>query len=266
VIPHLSRSDVSLGDGTYQEESESDNWYVDFDTDFIPDEGKVIARIPDYGTDSDVIVQYLETAIGVHENGGLSLDSLAKFNDSCDSTDTQCYETPPYCVSDNIGNTSSDCSPENMYSVLSAANFISFSGHGSTKGFWDNSRKYRKWYVDHFENVDLQTNHPVVNALTPCDAGTISDDDDEEDMNLSVEFMRAGASNYISKLGSEGVCNMMLNLFPDSYLELEYTIGSAFFDSIRYTLIEDSAYGSPSTNYVQSGYLLLYGDPTLLLK
>jgi hypothetical protein len=217
----------------------SDAWYVDFDNDQIVDEGFSISRLPDLSHNSSAIVEALQTAIELHNEGGFTLDNEVKFtmND---------YTTPPYGVCD-------DCDEMDAFFVLmSTSDYIVFAGHGSPTAIYSNAHVL-KFSIDYMNSINLQDYHPVIIAYFPCSAGGLY----PNSSTLSYEFIKAGAAAYLARTTTQGVPSNVATNFP-SDIAGGMRIGPALFQSMRQTVLE---FGD--TFKAAAGHICIYGDPTL---
>lgn len=244
----------------------TDAWYVDFDDDGIVDEGFVISRLPDLSTESSGIVAALETAIDVHESGGFGLSPEVRFStqcwlsppiglgDACDPDDASCglcRATPPYGVCDDCG------MREEMFDLISGSDYIVFMGHGSPESFSTNDR-VPIFRVENVEDVDLETNHPVITGYVSCNTGLLY----EDRPSFATEFMRAGAAAFVVRTTEQGTPNYFAAHFPDYIAgtgsQGTYRIGDALFELMRESVLRGG--DSEKTTAAQ---LCIYGDPTL---
>ncbi len=244
----------------------ADSWYVDFDEDGIADEGFVVSRLPDLSTGSSGIVSALQTAVEVHESGGYGLSPEVRFStqcwlpppiglgDACDEDDASCglcRATPPYGVCD-------DCSlQEETFGLISESDYIVFMGHGSPQSFSTNDH-VPIFRVENVEDVDLETNHPVITGYVSCNSGLLRGNE----MSFGTEFLRAGATAFVARTTEQGTPNYFAAAFPD-YIsgtgpQGTYRIGDALFELMRESVLR--AGGSQKTAAAQ---LCIYGDPTL---
>jgi hypothetical protein len=244
----------------------TDAWYVDFDDDRVVDEGFVVSRLADLSTDSSGIVAALETAIDLHESGGYGLSPEVRFSTQCwlsppiglgaacdpdDASCGLCRATPPYGVCD-------DCSMrEETFDLISGSDYIVFMGHGSPDSFSTNDRM-PIFRVENVEDVDLETNHPVITGYVSCNTGLLY----EDRPSFATEFMRAGAAAFVARNTEQGTPNYFAAHFTD-YIsgtgpQGTYRIGDALFELMRESVLR--AGGSEKTTAAQ---LCIYGDPTL---
>lgn len=247
----------------------TDAWYVDFDNDGIVDEGFVISRLADLSTESSGIAAALDTAIDLHESGGYGLSPEVRFStqcwlsppiglgDACDPDDASCglcRATPPYGVCD-------ECSMrEETFDLISESDYIVFMGHGSPESFSTNDR-VPIFRVENVEDVDLETNHPVITGYVSCNTGLLH----ENRMSFGTEFMRAGAAAFVARNTEQGTPSYFAAYFPDYIAgtgsQGTYRIGDALFELMRESVLR--AGGSEKTTAAQ---LCIYGDPTLKRK
>lgn len=244
----------------------TDAWYVDFDGDGIADEGFVAGRLPDLSTESSGIVAALETATFLHESGGYGLSPEVRFStqcwlsppiglgDACDEDDASCglcRATPPYGVCD-------DCDMrEETFGQISESDYIVFMGHGSPQSFSTNDH-VPIFRVENVEDVDLETNHPVITGYVSCNSGLLYRDRP----SFGTEFLRAGAAAFVARNTEQGTPSYFAAHFPD-YIsgtgpQGTYRIGDALFELMRESVLR--AGGSQKTAAAQ---LSIYGDPTL---
>jgi hypothetical protein len=244
----------------------TDAWYVDFDEDGIVDEGFVVSRLADLSTESSGIAAALETATDLHESGGFGLSPEVRFStqcwypppiglgDACDEGDATCglcRATPPYGVCD-------DCSRrEETFDLISESDYIVFMGHGSPESFSTNDH-VPIFRVENVEDVDLETNHPVITGYVSCNTGLLRGNR----MSFGTEFLRAGAAAFVARNTEQGTPSYFAAHFTD-YIsgtgpEGTYRIGDALFELMRESVLR--AGGSEKTTAAQ---LCIYGDPTL---
>jgi hypothetical protein len=244
----------------------TDAWYVDFDDDGIVDEGFVISRLPDLSTESSGIVAALETAIDLHESGGFGLSPEVRFSTQCwlsppiglgaacdpdDATCGLCRATPPYGVCD-------ECSlQEETFEQISESDYVVFMGHGSPESFSTNDR-VPIFRVENVEDVDLETNHPVITGYVSCNTGLLY----EVRPSFATEFMRAGAAAFVARNTEQGTPNYFAAHFSDYIAgtgsQGTYRIGDALFELMRESVLRGG--DSEKTTAAQ---LCIYGDPTL---
>lgn len=221
----------------------SDAWYIDFDNDQVVDEGLSIGRLPDLSYDSSAVVAGLQTAIELHNAGGYSLTNEAVFS-------MYGYTTPPYgaCCAER----------EAFFDLLETSDYINFAGHGSPELIESNTGSYRKISVADMEdeNLDLQSNHPVIVAYGPCSAGGIYLDG----ATLGFEFIKRGSAAYIARTSTEGIPASVDNSFPAA-IEGGTRIGPALFQAMRQAILDLG-----DTFKDNAGQINLYGDPTLKLR
>lgn len=266
VVPFATQVDVpNFPDDIVYATNRGDGGYIDFDYDYFPDENLVVARIPDYGTSSTNILSYFDTTIELHNLGGITFDTFADFDCYYDDEETDCYTTPPYCFVNNRWEEDDDCSADALFSLLSSSDRIRFVGHGSQRGIWSMVSGYIVWYSNQFDHVNLQTLHPFIDALHPCNSGELLSGDDDV---LAVEFIKAGASIYVANVEARGSPNYISDNYPEISMADGDSVGEAFFNDIRYTFIEDpsSSLSAFTENYSIPNQLILYGDPTLHLR
>jgi len=244
----------------------TDAWYVDFDDDGIVDEGFVISRLPDLSTESSGIVAALDSAIDVHESGGFGLSPEVRFStqcwlsppiglgDACDPGDASCglcRATPPYGVCDDCG------MREEMFDQISGSDYIVFMGHGSPESFSTNDR-VPIFRVENVEDVDLETNHPVITGYVSCNTGLLY----EDRPSFATEFMRAGAAAFVARTTEQGTPNYFAATFPDYIAgtgsQGTYRIGDALFELMRESVLR-AGDGEKTT----AAQLCIYGDPSL---
>jgi len=261
VVPMPVLDDVP--NGTYDPENptvdsvDGDNWYLDYNDDYLPDDGLVISRIADYGTGTTVILDYLDTAIKLHELGGITFDSpvLLQGESYCVG-DQNCYEYPPYCVDSDPA---CGCVEEFMYELLSSADLIRFSGHGSRFGFvFEGCTAFS---VNHIEEVELDTHNPLVIGYHSCDTGLIH----QNQQTNATEFLNSGASIFAGRTETLGIYQYFVDNFPERGLAEGQSVGRAFFDSLRETHESEPDFNS-EFGYAATNALILYGDPTLRLR
>jgi hypothetical protein len=268
IVPFATQINVpNVYDDVVYETNRGDGGYIDFDYDYIPDENLVIARIPDYGFSSETIFSYLDVAIELHNLGGITLNSFADFDCGYyDSEETDCFTTPPYCVLDSFGEVSENCSTDDLFSLLSNSDRIRFTGHGTRRSILSMNTEYVVWNYDQFDYVDLQTLHPFIDALHPCNTGEIVSGD-QSDL-LVVDFLKAGASIYAANVEARGSPNYISDNFPEISMTDGDSVGEAFYNDIRYTFVENpaSSLAAFTTDYSIPNQLILYGDPTLELR
>ncbi len=218
----------------------SDAWYVDFDNDQIVDEGLSIGRLPDVSYDSSAVVSGLQTAIELHTAGGYTLGSEAVFS-------MYGYTTPPYgaCCTES----------EAFFTLMSTSDYIRFAGHGSPEEIESNSFQL-KISISEMDSIDLQSNHPVIVAYSPCYAGTIYNNGS----TLAYEFMKRGAAAYLARTTTYGIPAYVGDNFP-SAIEGGMRIGPALFQSMRQAVLDQG-----DTFKDNAGQINLYGDPTLRLR
>ncbi len=221
----------------------SDAWYVDFDNDQIVDEGLSIGRLPDVSYDSSAVVDGLQTAIELHNEGGYSLTNEVVFS-------MYEYTTPPYgaCCTER----------EAFFDLMETSDYIRFAGHGSPEEIESNTGSRRKISVTDMEdeNLNFQGNHPVIIAYYPCSAGGIYLDG----ATLGYEFIKRGAAAYIARTSAEGIPTSLDNSFPGA-IEGGMRIGPALFHSMRQAVFDQG-----ETSKDNAGQINLYGDPTLKLR
>jgi len=217
----------------------SDAWYIDFDNDQIVDEGLCISRLPDLSYNSSAVIDALQTAIELHNEGGYTLDNNVRFT-------MYDYTTPPYGVCD-------DCEQMDAFFVLmSTKDNILFAGHGSPTAIYSNDLVL-KFSIDYIDSINLQDYHPVIIAYSPCSAGGLF----PNSSTLSYEFMKAGAAAYLGRTTTQGVPTYVATNFPIN-IEGGTRIGPALFQTMRQTVLD---YGD--TFKASAGHICLYGDPTL---
>jgi hypothetical protein len=217
----------------------SDAWYVDFDGDQIVDEGLSVGRLPDLLYGSETVVAALQTATGLHEAGGYTLEAQVRFtlND---------YTTPPYGVCDSC------TMQEEFFELMSTSDYIFFAGHGGPSGFYNNS--YEPIFtISYMDSVDLRTHHPVIIGYYSCNTGVLLD----ESPSLAYEFLRAGSAAFVARTTTEGVPTDVADDFPEDLAAGE-RIGDALFTAMRETVVERG-----EAFQAAAGHLCLYGDPTL---
>ncbi len=244
----------------------TDAWYVDFDDDGIVDEGFVVSRLPDLSTESSGIAAALQTATELHESGGFGLSPEVRFStqcwlsppiglgDACDEGDATCglcRATPPYGVCD-------ECSlREETFDLISGSDYVVFMGHGSPDSFSTNDH-VPIFGVENVEDVDLETNHPVITGYVSCNTGLLY----ENRMSFGTEFLRAGAAAFVARNTEQGTPNYFAAHFTDyisgTGAQGTYRIGDALFELMRESVLR--AGGSEKTTAAQ---LCIYGDPTL---
>ena len=219
-----------------------DAWYVDFDNDQIADEGLSIGRLPDISYESSAVVAALQTAIVLHNTGGYTLENEAVF--SMDG-----YSTPPYgacCVERDA-----------FFDLMETSDYIRFAGHGGPEEIQSNDYQ-RKISVSDMEDEDLnlQSNHPVIVAYGPCSAGELAHDSP----TLAYEFMKRGAAAYVARTMHEGISTSLGNIFPAA-IEGGTRIGPALVQAMRQSVLDGG--DESKDNAIQ---INLYGDPTLRLR
>ncbi|HPR66335.1 MAG TPA: C25 family cysteine peptidase [Methanothrix sp.] len=244
----------------------TDAWYVDFEDDGIVDEGFVVSRLADLSTESSGIVAALETAIDLHESGGYGLSPEVRFStqcwlsppiglgDACDPDDASCglcRATPPYGVCD-------ECSRrEETFDLISGSDYIVFMGHGSPESFSTNDH-VPIFGVENVDDVDLETNHPVITGYVSCNTGLLY----ENRMSFGTEFLRAGAAAFVARNTEQGTPNYFAAHFTDyisgTGAQGTYRIGDALFELMRESVLRGG--NSEKTTAAQ---LCIYGDPTL---
>ena len=258
----------NVPNGTYDEENpivdsvDGDSWYLDFNNDWLPDDGLVISRIADYGTGTTVILDYLDTAIKLHNLGGITMDSPAMLTGEgyCERYDEGihgCYELPPYCVDSDPD---CGCIEESMYDLLSSSDIIRFSGHGSRFGFVS-EEGCLQFQVSKMENVNFNTHNPFVIGFYSCVTGIIF----QTQQTNATEFLRSGASIFAGRTETLGLYQYFVDNFPEASMANRESVGQAFFDSIREPFISDPDFFL-EIGYAVANQLILYGDPTLRLK
>jgi hypothetical protein len=244
----------------------TDAWYVDFDDDGIVDEGFVVSRLPDLSTESSGIAAALQTATDLHESGGFGLSPEVRFStqcwlsppiglgDACDPDDASCglcRATPPYGVCD-------DCSlREETFDLISESDYIVFMGHGSPDSFSTNDH-VPIFGVENVEDVDLETNHPVITGYVSCNTGLLYQDRP----SFGTEFLRAGAAAFVARNTEQGTPSHFAAHFTD-YIsgtgsQGTYRIGDALFELMR-----ESVLRSGDSEKTTAAQLCIYGDPTL---
>ena len=217
----------------------SDAWYVDFDNDYIVDEGLSIGRLPDLKDQSSAVVASLRTATSLHRVGGFALDVETRFS-------VYDYTTPPYGVCD-------DCTMrEPFFDLMSASNFIWFTGHGSPAGFYNNSVE-PIFTLNYMDAIDLQMHHPVIIGYYSCNTARLL----SEIPTLAYAFPKAGAAGFIARTTDLGVPSYVAAYFP-SQIEDSVPIGLALFRAMRESVLIGGCRFKAS-----AGHLSLYGDPTL---
>jgi hypothetical protein len=217
----------------------SDGWYVDLDGDQIVDEGLSIGRLPDLGYRSAAVTAYLQTAAALHNDGGVSLDAEVWFSPGN-------YETPPYGVCDA-------CALEQQfYDLMSTSNYIFFTGHGTSTGFYNNDSE-PIFTIDYMNSINLQTLHPVIIGYYSCHTGVLQ----RRTPTLSYAFLKAGAAAFLGRTTVEGVPNTVAEAFPAN-IEEGMCIGPALFGAMR-----DAALMQGCALKAAAGHLCFYGDPTL---
>jgi hypothetical protein len=244
----------------------TDAWYVDFDDDGIMDEGFVVSRLPDVSTESSGIAAALETAIDLHESGGYGLSPEVRFStqcwlsppiglgDACDPDDASCglcRATPPYGVCDDCGMS------EETFDLISGSDYVVFMGHGSPESFSTNDH-VPIFRVENVEDVDLETNHPVITGYVSCNTGLLY----ENRMSFGTEFMRAGAAAFVARNTEQGTPNHFAAHFSD-YIsgtgsQGTYRIGDALFELMR-----ESVLRAGDSERTAAAQLCIYGDPTI---
>lgn len=233
----------------------SDIWYIDSNDDQVADSGITISRIPDYQEGSSNIIKALETAIELHEQGGLDTDNQIAFSGNCDSSPiTNCYDSPPYCVYDADG----DCYDiEVMYDLISEQRLIEIGAtHGSptTLTAIDGSGA-TIFSVNYFDNSMLNLNSRQMFVIASgCNAGRLNNNE-----NFAVELLSLGASIVIAR--GETYYGYHVGLYDNFYNNLNSGsyIGEEFTEEVR-----DAA--ESNCQYISSAHVHLYGDPTIKVK
>jgi len=252
VVPKFVIENVQCTDEGSPELS-SDLWYIDLNNDQIVDSGLTISRIADYGTESENIIEALNTAIELHEQGGLSIEEVA-FSGNCDASSiSPCYDSPPYCTYDE----DDDCYDINiLYDLIEENTLIEFSAtHGdpSSLGAIDGSGAII-FNVDYFDSLNLNS-HQLIVISSGCHAGDLY-----KEPNFAVELLGKGASIYLAR--GESYYGTPVGFFEDFYGELDSGnyIGQEFTNQVQ-------DYAESDCQYIASvAHLQFYGDPTIKVK
>ncbi|HUS74643.1 MAG TPA: carboxypeptidase regulatory-like domain-containing protein [Methanothrix sp.] len=244
----------------------ADGWYIDFDGNGVVDEGFAISRMPDISTASSAIVSALDSASDIHEAGGFGMVPEMRLSTQCwypppvglgdacrDDAPIcgRCYATPPYGVCD-------DCDRRaEMFSSISASDYIFFMGHGSPQSFSTNEM-LAIFRVENVEDVDLQSHHPLISGFVSCNTGELYNDQ----ASFATEFLRAGAAAFIARTTEEGTPNYFAEKF-EPYLKGgspsgRYRVGDALSELMRETILRK---GNSERRITMQ--LCMYGDPTL---
>ncbi len=247
--PEIATSEVGCevpgGEGDPSISSES--LYMDFDGDFVPDEGFCISRLPSLGADPEPIIAALQTAIELHESGGLTLENPVRVG-WCEPEEAGCYPSDEYCMRQD------GCSRrDRLIALLPSSGLITFTGHGNAFRFFDNDRNIVFANTD-VGLLDLRRMHPVVVGYFSCNTGDILERLGGESGPLAVEFMSAGASNFIARTGTFGItcADSVMGLLGEGRM-----VGDALFNSIRDAAKRNCLFLASALT------LVLYGDPTL---
>jgi len=244
----------------------ADGWYIDFDENGVVDEGFAISRMPDINSDSSAIVQALQSASDIHEAGGfgmipempLSIQCWAAppigLGDACRNdapTCGRCYATPPYGVCEECDRR------DELFSLMSASDYIFIMGHGSQVSFSTNEH-IPIFNLENVADVDLQSNHPLISGWVSCNTGMLYDDRP----SFATEFLRAGAAAFLARTTDMGTPIYFGEKF-EPYLKGDnpsgrYRLGDALYELMREVVLRNG--DGERRNAMQ---LCMYGDPTL---
>lgn len=209
---------------TCVEEVKSDVRYLDFNDNDIPDEGYYVGRIP-----TPAITNYINTAIALHNKGGIRLTGLFEINTFY----------------------------ADRFNKISTMNPIHIWGHGNPTGFSTFVGEPIFTYWD-FPSVNLKNTNPIIFAPTPCYAGLMKGMSEGtrlviDEQYLAEGFLNNGASVYIANTLAQGAPAVLIDSFHS--LNNGEVIGKTFIESI----IE----GAKTTCGPTSYQINFYGDPTL---
>lgn len=233
----------------------SDGMYIDFDDDFITEEGLVISRMPSLEGESDSVIKALQTATELHIAGGHTLETQVIFGGDA-------YPAPPFGMCP-------DCEEKDEFiSLLNSSDEIFFWGHGKHCQVynWDLTASIISvCFGDSTDFIDFDDDHPIAYAWGPCHAGALNHPMNlgSDAPSLALTFMTKGAGAYIAKASSSGYTADMIEDFHTGFNQGD-RIGDALFTAMRTSALDPDPEHADFKFYAIQ--YQLYGDPALRKK
>lgn len=233
----------------------TDGLYLDFNDDYITEEGLVISRMTSLEGESDSVVNALQTATKLHNEGGHTNETEVTFGG-------ETYPAPPYGMC-------TECNEQDTFlSLLNNTDEIFFLGHGAYYIFnnWDNSAEILSvGSVNPDKLFNFNVTNPIVYAWTPSESGALSFplDNAGDATSFAYAFLSVGAGAYIAQTSG---LNLVGNLKPNFHTLFDNgeRIGDAFFQAIRTEALDPD----PDHYFFKFHAIQyqLYGDPLLRQK